>query len=347
LVVNILSRRAAFRGLRPLNPIRDAGGVAALLSTVFSETARSPMNIADELFWMGLLAPLSGLGHLFLPDAPDLVGGYVWIEEGRVVGNVTLTRGAGPGEWLVSNVAVHADYRRRGVARALMEAALDLARRRGVRLLILQMAADNVAAHALYHSLGFQMLHSVTELELAPSEARRGALIESRVESSFSTTSGSPARLLSQPDGAALYRLARAAVPQAWQRVRPLKIEAYQPAWERRAWSWLTNLAQGRNVQRMGIERDGEVIAAATVAGSIGWHAHRIEVMVHPDYRGGVEDILVHAALRHLSTFPSRRIRAEASGDHSQARAAFERAGFSPVRTLDILGVEIAAENRP
>jgi ribosomal-protein-alanine N-acetyltransferase len=46
--------------------------------------------------------------------------------------------------------------RRRGLARALMSRAADLARERGARRLLLEVGEDNPAARALYDTLGFE-----------------------------------------------------------------------------------------------------------------------------------------------------------------------------------------------
>lgn len=55
----------------------------------------------------------------------------------------------------VNNVASHQDYRRIGIGRSLMEAAIDEARRRGVVQVILEVRASNESAQLLYRSLGF------------------------------------------------------------------------------------------------------------------------------------------------------------------------------------------------
>jgi ribosomal-protein-alanine N-acetyltransferase len=55
----------------------------------------------------------------------------------------------------VNNVASHQDYRRIGIGRSLMEAAIDEARRRGVVQVILEVRASNEAAQLLYRRLGF------------------------------------------------------------------------------------------------------------------------------------------------------------------------------------------------
>jgi ribosomal-protein-alanine N-acetyltransferase len=55
----------------------------------------------------------------------------------------------------VNNVASHHEYRRIGIGRSLMEAAIDEAGRRGVAEVILEVRASNEAAQLLYRDLGF------------------------------------------------------------------------------------------------------------------------------------------------------------------------------------------------
>lgn len=53
------------------------------------------------------------------------------------------------------NIAVHPDFRRQGVARALILALIGELRKRGSRCLTLEVRASNDPARALYESLGF------------------------------------------------------------------------------------------------------------------------------------------------------------------------------------------------
>ena len=53
------------------------------------------------------------------------------------------------------NVAVHPDFRRQGVARALILALIGELKKRGSRCLTLEVRASNDPARALYESLGF------------------------------------------------------------------------------------------------------------------------------------------------------------------------------------------------
>ncbi len=58
-------------------------------------------------------------------------------------------------ECYLAELYVAPDKRGQGLGRALMEAAIDLARREGADLIDLSTSEDDVAARALYESLGF------------------------------------------------------------------------------------------------------------------------------------------------------------------------------------------------
>ena len=55
----------------------------------------------------------------------------------------------------ITNVAVHPDYRRRGLGKKLLEEALRKADARGVRQMFLEVRVSNAAARALYAAFGF------------------------------------------------------------------------------------------------------------------------------------------------------------------------------------------------
>lgn len=58
-------------------------------------------------------------------------------------------------EGFIANVAVAPDYRRTGVARALVTWLIGFGREIGLRTITLEVRAGNAAARALYGSLGF------------------------------------------------------------------------------------------------------------------------------------------------------------------------------------------------
>lgn len=72
---------------------------------------------------------------------------------GRVAGYAGLLVAADEG--YITNVAVHPDFRRRGVAAQLVQVFCDFARGNHLAFLTLEVRPTNTAAIALYHGFGF------------------------------------------------------------------------------------------------------------------------------------------------------------------------------------------------
>jgi ribosomal protein S18 acetylase RimI-like enzyme len=83
--------------------------------------------------------------------------------EGRIAGTAQLILAQQPNgrhRAEVSKVLVHPEWRRRGIAQALMRAVEDEARRRGRSLLVLDTKTGS-AAQALYAGLGWQRVGEI------------------------------------------------------------------------------------------------------------------------------------------------------------------------------------------
>jgi ribosomal protein S18 acetylase RimI-like enzyme len=139
-----------------VDPRRDLVGLADVIETAFADSLdpagrrmANEMRRYGRMGWFGWL-----MGRLLLPPAAFPYG-YVWIEQDRIVGNASLMPvQAAPERWVLANVAVDPRFRRRGIGRALVGECLELARRRGVREVVLQVNADNGEARRLYEAYG-------------------------------------------------------------------------------------------------------------------------------------------------------------------------------------------------
>jgi len=103
-------------------------------------------------FW-----PLLRVGMLFSETLRHLFDGYICEDEGKMVGTLMYQRRpAKTPVFYISNVAVHPQQRRRGIARQLVEAALAEMRSQGNCQVMLDVIAGNVPAYRLYESLGWE-----------------------------------------------------------------------------------------------------------------------------------------------------------------------------------------------
>lgn len=156
--ITIPAREEHHAHIRPLNILRDLPDVADLIELCFSSTMdgdgrryiqdmRRASKDSSFLKWANRVAETTSLP----------LTGYIWEENHRIVGNVSLVpfRHKGHRLYLIANVAVHPDHRRKGIARALTLRAMQHARDKKVNDLWLHVRADNPDAIQLYTSLGF------------------------------------------------------------------------------------------------------------------------------------------------------------------------------------------------
>lgn len=159
--------------LRKLNLVTDLEKVADLVEMCFpiqqdpdGQTYVREMRKASRemrmLGWLSKLAELDG----------SKAAGFVWEEDGQIVGNLSLIPFQDQGNrfHLIANVAVHPMYRNQGIARALTDRALDYLRRRNEPYVWLQVKADNPGAIHLYREAGFIDRAIRTTWRIKPSE---------------------------------------------------------------------------------------------------------------------------------------------------------------------------------
>jgi ribosomal protein S18 acetylase RimI-like enzyme len=87
--------------------------------------------------------------------------GYVWVENGKIIGNLTLicTNKHNQPRYFIANVAVHPDFRNQGIGRKLTMRALQHVRDHEGKAVILQVREDNPSAIHIYESLGFREIN--------------------------------------------------------------------------------------------------------------------------------------------------------------------------------------------
>jgi GNAT superfamily N-acetyltransferase len=237
--------------LRPLNVLRDLSAVADLIELCFSPTMDndgqrylSDMRRAsrDDRF-------LRWASHMSETASLPLTG-YVWEEDGRIVGNASLIpfRYKGKRIYLIANVATHPDYRRRGIGRALTERVMKQARDKNASSIWLHVRDDNPGAIQPYQELGFQEVARRTTWQANP---------EHRLVSSDTNISIVPRHPRFWP------------LQHEWlQRLYPQALSWYQ-SWNMNAlrpglWNWIYLLFIDFNVKQWAAVRNEELLATLT-----------------------------------------------------------------------------------
>jgi GNAT superfamily N-acetyltransferase len=279
-------------GPRPLDVMRDLDGIGRLIDIAFAgDMGRDGAAVRRDLALLMAASPLMWGLRTISPEFRDAFDGFVWVEDGRIVGNVTLTRDDPAHRvWTVTNVAVHPTYRRRGIARAMMLMCLDAVQRRGGGPVVLEVKHDNDAAYRLYNDLGFTFVDgSVT--------ATHSGRITQALPAHPSV------RGLSSGEWRRLFDLAVAARSSSSQRITPLRAAAFQPTVYEQFGSWLATLLRREQRFTLAIEDGARLVAAAR--GRCGPATAAFDVIIHPDQRGQFDEAIVSAALQTCMPQPA------------------------------------------
>ena len=286
---------SAFQGLRPVDLRRDLRPLADLIEFVFADAMDSSGRSAiREMRYLSHL----GCGLRLISRMNDLALGislgFVYIADGKLVGNVSVYPASYPkalGEtWILANVAVHPQYQRRGIARELVAASLDMIRRRAGARVILQVNYDNVAARRLYEGQGFRY-------EGAWRIWRRSGFVRAPIGDRGLAVAPSRAS-----DWRAELALAQAARPNARGGIGWLKpvheAEFHVPFWKR-----LFRLFSLSGVERLVIrdEAGRDVLASCWLESAAGFGSMRAWLFAAPkiDHTACAEALLNYVVSRH------------------------------------------------
>lgn len=338
MAVFVLHRRHKLEpGIYPFEPHRHLRQVAELIGEAFAgELDAEGRSLVREMHTIGRLSPFLG-GALSAGILGEFVGGFVWVEDGRVLGNLTLQRlDWGGVRWRISNVAVAATHRGRGIGRSLMLAGLSEIAQMGGAWAILQVRADNVPARRLYESLGFTAVcqDGIWKLTTRPAHV---------------PAADAALQPLSPLAWRPRFELAQAAQSELAAWIAPVAAEAYRVGLMQAAVEVLGAWLDLYRVRRWGAYTDGHT--DGLLAGMVEvWTSafddvYRLRLAVRPAARGHLEHALIAQALRVLADQPPAPVVIEHSGDHREAVVALEAFGFKPQRVLLTMRRQITAED--
>ncbi len=281
MTAGILARAsAASPGLRLVDPRRDMSQIADLIEIAFrgnlDGTGRRmvrEMRTLGRAGWIGW-----ALSRILLPPAARPMG-FVWQEDGRVVGNASLLPVSGhPKRWVMANVAVHPDYRRRGIAREMVAASDELAGNMGAEAIYLQVERHNQAALLLYQSMGYRSLATRTTWRRARGLPWSGA------------GAGQSVRLRLPEEWTDQWELATRVSAEGLIWPYPLEPEYFRP-------SGLSRYLGGESKLHLVRREAGRLVASLTAHGS---SVNRFVLLVDPALQGDIEEGMLSQAFSRV-----------------------------------------------
>jgi ribosomal protein S18 acetylase RimI-like enzyme len=159
MMVEVVISATARGHLRRLEMRRDLAKVADLVEICFYDTLDPEgKQYLNDMRRAAQNTSLMGFASSFIEETSMPPSGYVWEEDGRLVGNLSLIPIMVQGKrgYMIANVATHPDFRGRGIAKALTEIALRHAREHGASMVWLQVRDDNPSAIHIYMNNGFE-----------------------------------------------------------------------------------------------------------------------------------------------------------------------------------------------
>ncbi|GAB4481908.1 MAG: hypothetical protein Kow0088_24520 [Anaerolineales bacterium] len=309
--------------IRPLNPRQDLLAVADLIELCFADTLdqsgrdyiQQLRQVAKEAsgYWIGR----SG-NHIYAPRE-----GFVWEEEGRIVGNLSIFRfRTGRSiEYLIANVAVHPDYRRRGIARSLTERAIEYIRAHGGRQAWLNVREDNHAAYSLYRRLNFSERLRRTHWQLQPPLSTSHTDQNSSSNLLYPT---STVRRRSSADWEYQRQWLLATYPEDYHWHLDFRIDWFAPG----LLALLKRLLNDTRLQHYSITKGHKLIGVASIQSSLR-EEQALWMACDPQW----ENEAFSAFLNHFShSTHSRRIILDYPAYH--AVLPLQEFGFTPIQTL-------------
>lgn len=242
--------------------------------------------------------------------------GYVWVENDKIIGNITLIplRSKEKGGYFVANVAVHPNYRGRGIGKQLTERAICHVREHQGKHVYLQVREDNEIAIQIYRNLGFDEISRRTMWVYRPSSR----LVET-IPSAIKVTNRE------KEDWSQQRVWLDAMYPRELRWNLPIRLEKMEPTFS----NWLTRLMFAEFQRSWSVRKDSKMIGVVTLDHGSETHDY-CWLATSPIWEDEVIRNVFPVIARKV-LFPKRLAVNYPAG---RARASFEAAGMRELNTL-------------
>jgi len=241
----------------------------------------------------------------------------------RVVGMTMITNRGKVG--YISTVMVHPDHRRQGIAKKLVNAALEYAQRRKMRRAVLHVIPTNLPAKNLYSKLGFKefektlWLAAKIEWISAPEDVKGIKLIRFR-----------------RSHTNAVYHLIRSSED-------PQHLDVFDINRGHLETTILERIFHFATVSRIVAICDNRLIGYAEATYTTSEEAGQIDnVQVSPEMKGrGIEEMLIFEATSEVRKLGTKKIVGTASTKRPELTEAMRKLGFEKNLELEGMFVEL------
>lgn len=295
--------------LRPIDLPRDLTPLGDMLYDTFqypenpqwSVQTDEKEEISHMLKSFRRIWPLIRIAQALAPSLRDMFRGYVAVEDGKIVGVTIIQRHGTTNAWVVGTVGVLPGYRRRGIARAGLEKALELMKTHGAEKTWLGVINGNTPAQRLYESLGFKVYDAMTDYSLS----------DPALPSVSPLPAGFSISPLARSDWKTRMALEKQIVPKEARIYEPIEKGRFRRPLALRLLVPIMNLVQRVKEEEYVVRKDsdGQAVACSKYSASLrGKGVNSISVRLDPAYPKLAEPILKLMLRKTVLSSPSLRV---------------------------------------
>ena len=142
-------------------------------------------------------------------------------------------------------------------------------------------------------------------------------------------------------EGRELFLFAEETLSPEAREILPLREKDYWRSRPQRIIAGIGDLLRGRFTYRLAARREGQLAGVVLVqTGSFGF-PHRLSLMVRPEHRTQVEELLLTKAMSIVDAAGSHALRAKIRPSYGYVVDVCKRLGFTEKETLDLWTLEL------
>ena len=168
--------------MRPLKLKEDYDQLIPFYDQIFEKELLSKGSSVQALLSeMKAFMPIFRLMGIFSKNYRHVFDGFVFENEQKEIIS-TVNVGYSGNYWEIAMVATHPNYRRKGLAKQLIEKSLDHAKQHKAEMCVLEVLEENTPAYQLYVNYGFQHFDTKMKMKCSydklPSKEERNFPVE-------------------------------------------------------------------------------------------------------------------------------------------------------------------------
>jgi len=323
--------------LRPLNLKKDYDQLIPFYDEIFEkELASKGTSVQAMLSDLKRFRPIFKFIGIFSKNYKHVFDGFVFENnDNEIVSTVNV--GYSGNFWEIAMVATHPNYRRKGLAKELIEKSLDHAKKHKAKMCVLEVLEENTPAYQLYVNYGF--LHFDTKVKMKLPYEKLANLNQLEFPSEYTIQQRKQDKKTNQ----SMLELEELVTPKSVLEFLPVNKQHYHKPLVIRIIRPLVKLLIGIKAERWNILHNDKLVGVLFAdIGRSEKDCHKVELMVDPAHEEKIADQMINYALMHIknnSPLKINTITIERKSNENQINS-LGKIGFEVFEKDHILGLK-------